>query len=71
MPGLPNPKNTGSPAAIDLGLNGGIGDPAALDDEDEKKRRLLARQRERMGQSSQSVFGLAAGQLGLLGGMGA
>lgn len=64
---LPNPKNYGSPAAIDLGL-GAVGDPAALNEEEEKKKKLLQMQRERMGQDGSSVFGTAA--MSLLGGIG-
>jgi len=63
MSGLPNPKNYTNAAAVDLGLSDGMIDSSGLMDEEEKKKRLMAMQRDRMGQSGASVFGYAAPQL--------
>ena len=63
MPGLPNPKNYTSAAAVDLNLSNGIADTGGLADEEEKKKKALQMQREKMGQSGSSVFGLASMQL--------
>lgn len=63
MPGLPNAKNYGSAAAVDLNLSNGIADTGGLMDEEEKKKKALQMQRQRMGMSGGSVFGLAAQQL--------
>lgn len=57
-----NPKNvTTNIAASDLGLSAGVSvDPAALDADNERKKKLLQQQREQMGQDGSSVYGNAA-----------
>jgi hypothetical protein len=63
----PNAKTLSNAASSDLGLTGG-GDVSALSDEDEKRKKLLQAQRERMGITGMSVFGQASTEI--LGGLG-
>ena len=56
---LPNPKNYTSAAAADLGL-AGMDMSLASADEEERKKRMLQRQREQMGLTGVSVYGAAS-----------
>ena len=62
-----NAKNQTVAAASDLGMEGG-GDSVALANDDEKRKRLLQMQRERMGLTGTSVFGAASQSI--FGGLG-
>jgi hypothetical protein len=58
-----NPKNYGSAAAADLGVEPGSVD---METEEEKKKKRLQQQQELMGRSGASVYGAAS--MSLLGG---
>jgi len=62
-----NAKNISSLASADLGLDGG-GSQVALDADDERRKKLLQAQRERMGMTGSSVFGAASDSI--FGGLG-
>lgn len=60
-----------SSAAADLGLDGG-GNQLALEDDEEKRKKLLQAQRERMGLTGTSVYGAASASIlgSVMGGFG-